>query len=476
RLAEKGEYSRLVAHNEGVRQKNIEILCERPEAIIHEVSSKRTVFTRAHLEDEIVRRVGGHGQLLAILKQKLDGLENPGSYALNENFASDIASDMRQTARRLTDRLLQDPEIAQHVGENLEQDPLCASTAYKNQEEKLVGLADQMHARSSKTLSESAVASAIKAREQELGFALSEEQHAAIQHLFSGSDIRILNGRAGTGKTTLLKAVAEAYQNAGYRVLGTSFQGKAVEIMGREIGIPSQTLDSLFVAWQRHAQQKQRVESGRLWGKPYLYAFQKMKELETHRLSDKDVILLDEANMIGGRLWEGFLEEASAKGAKVLIIQDTAQIKSREPGDYGRLFAERFGTAETYEVMRQRTDWQKTCAVLLNEGRTREGLLPYQEKGHIHWQETGDGTKDALVQAYVEDGTRNPNATRMALAYRNRDVEAINQGIRSTLKEQGLLGDTFVVKAQEFAIGDRVRFTQNDHHGRFVKNTHESFL
>lgn len=472
RLAERGEYSFLVERNDAVRQKNIEIMCESPEALIHEVSQKRTVFTRKHIETEIIRRVGGDTHLFAILKARVEGLENPETYAAGENFASDV----KEVARLMTDKLLGDSQITHRVGENVNRETSFTSAAYQKEEEKIVRLADTLHQRCSKSLAHEQVQDALQTPKKEPGFTLSPEQQAAVHHLCSGPDIRILNGRAGTGKTTLLKAVAEAYKSAGYNVLGTSFQGKAVEIMEKEIGISCKTLDSLIVSWERHIRQKVRVESRKLWGLPYLHAFQKMKDLEKHRLTDKDVIIVDEANMVGGRLWERFLDEAVQAGSKVLIVQDTVQIKSREPGDYGRLFAERFGICETREVMRQKVDWQKVCSALLNDGRILDGLKPYQDKRHIQWQETGHAMKEALVSAYLQDKTNNPDATRMALAYRNRDVEALNQSIRHALKAQGTLGSSFMVKAREFAIGDRVRFTQNDHQGRFVQNAHGSLF
>jgi ATP-dependent exoDNAse (exonuclease V) alpha subunit len=37
-LASRGEYSRIVTDNEDIRQQNLQIMCERPEALIHEVA------------------------------------------------------------------------------------------------------------------------------------------------------------------------------------------------------------------------------------------------------------------------------------------------------------------------------------------------------------------------------------------------------------------------------------------------------
>lgn len=512
RLAEQGQYSRIVADNEAVRQKNIKILCNNPEALIQEVALKRTTFTRRHIEEEIIRRVGGDAKLFALLKARVEEVDIPSELILkcaNQNIDykglygdgshRDIVyegGELRGLATKLTDRLLGNQDIAAEVGENLNRDIVFTSTAYKKQEENLVQLADTLHQRSTKVVSESIITKALAYGEEQLGNSFSTEQREAVHHLCSGPELRILNGKAGTGKTTLLKAVAHAYQQAGYEVIGTTFQGKAVDIMEEDIGISCRSLDSFICAWDKHQEQKDLVESGKLWGRPYIYAFNKMKDLEKHRFTSNMVILVDEANMIGGRLWEPFLTEAASCGVKVLVIQDPAQIKSREPGDYGRLFAERFGFCETTEVVRQRVPWQRECSKLLNEHKVLDGLKPYYDKGNFQWFEDKQGVHKALAQDYVKDLMANPHQTRIALAYQNTEVYELNQVIRAVLIEKGCLGRSrkqnhlqhrllqeslpqecppqeFKIQGETYAIGDRIRFTQNDNYGQHIRNVDE---
>ncbi len=480
-LVEQGQYSRIVADNEVIRQQNIKILCENPAAVIQEVASKRTTFTRKHIEDEIIRRVGGDEKLFAVLKAKVDDLELPAEMVLkgandNKVFEGVFASELRGLAEKLTDRLLTDKEITHTVGENINRNPIFASAAHKKQEEKMIETGDALHGRQTKTVPEELIQVAIKNREAELGNELSSEQQAAITHLCSGPDIRILNGKAGTGKTTLLKAVAEAYEKSGYQVIGTSFQGKAVEIMEQEIGIPCKTLDSFRCAWEKEEQQKEfmkrfqscfPIQGG---SRAYYYAYHRAKEFEPQRFTNKNVIIVDEANMIGGHLWDVFLKEATDKGAKVLIVQDPAQIKSREPGDYGRLLAERFGFCETSEVVRQRIPWQRECSKLLNDYQVLDGLKPYYDKGHLKWFENSAQVHQALAQDYVKDFIENPHKSRIALGYRNTEVYELNQVIREGLKEHGYLQDSFKINGEDYAIGDQIRFLENENHGRYVQN------
>jgi ATP-dependent exoDNAse (exonuclease V) alpha subunit len=481
RLAERGVYSRIVVQNDEARQRNIEIMCQHPEALIHEVALKRTTFTRKHIEDEIIRRVGGDEKLFAVLKARVDGLEIPPELILNQSnddiVYEGFGVDMQRIAAKLTDQLLANHGVAHEVGQNLNRQKIYTSTQYRQQEEALLVMADNLSQRSSKVVSAEKIDAGIGnlegwiAREKGTDFKFSAEQSKAIHHLCSGSDIRVLNGKAGTGKTTLLNAVAQIYANEGYNVIGTSFQGKAVEIMEQEIGIPCRTLDSLKHSWASHEDKKALVESGRLWGNPYLHAFSRMKELEKSKFTSKDVILVDEANMIGGHLWEPFLMEASAQGAKVLIIQDPAQIKSRDPGDFGRLFAERYGFAETSNVVRQKVEWQRQSSVLLNDHRVLDGLQPYNERGHLHWFESQHDAHRQMVKHYMAHLRTSPYETRMALAYTNKEVFELNQMIRSELKAQGLLKEHFTANGSEYSLGDVIRFTQNDHHERLVKST-----
>ncbi|WP_239507384.1 AAA family ATPase, partial [Klebsiella pneumoniae] len=54
---------------------------------------------------------------------------------------------------------------------------------------------------------------------------LSDEQKAAIEHVTGAARIAAIVGRAGAGKTTMMKAAREAWEAAGYRVVGAALAG-----------------------------------------------------------------------------------------------------------------------------------------------------------------------------------------------------------------------------------------------------------
>ena len=64
----------------------------------------------------------------------------------------------------------------------------------------------------------------VKARHQEAALAsrtLRDDQRAAFEHAVEDGGLKLIEGRAGTGKSYTLAAVREAHEAAGYRVVGT---------------------------------------------------------------------------------------------------------------------------------------------------------------------------------------------------------------------------------------------------------------
>jgi hypothetical protein len=80
---------------------------------------------------------------------------------------------------------------------------------------------------------------AIRAKEDQLGGrGLTDGQKAMIRSVVtSGHPVELLVGVAGSGKTTALDAARQAFEDAGYRVMGTSISGQAARTLGAEAGV-----------------------------------------------------------------------------------------------------------------------------------------------------------------------------------------------------------------------------------------------
>ena len=169
------------------------------------------------------------------------------------------------------------------------------------------------------------------ARAEERGLVLSGEQADALAHITDGRDLGVVVGYAGTGKSAMLGVAREAWEAAGYEVRGVALSGIAAENLESGSGIASRTIASMEHGWQQ----------GR------------------DLLTTRDVLVIDEAGMVGTRQLERVLSHAADAGAKVVLVGDPQQLQAIEAGAAFRSIPERHGGAEISEVRRQREDWQR---------------------------------------------------------------------------------------------------------------------
>src|SRR5262249_6798520 len=151
---------------------------------------------------------------------------------------------------------------------------------------------------------------------------LSRQQRRAFRHLTQDRDLSVLIGIAGSGKSTLIKATREAWEAQGYTVKGVTLAGIAAENLENASGVRSRTLASLENAWG----------SGR------------------DALSAKDVLIIDEAGMLGSEQFARLVEYAQQVGAKIVALGDPEQLQSIEAGSAFRAIASRVGFVELTEV------------------------------------------------------------------------------------------------------------------------------
>jgi len=268
---------------------------------------------------------------------------------------------------------------------------------------------------------------------------LDPEQDLALRHITRESgDIALVEGYAGAGKSYMLGAAREAWEASGYRVRGAALAGKAAEGLEASSGIASRSIHSLEYAWKRG-----KDELGR-----------------------GDILVIDEAGMVGSRQMGRVLERAKRAGAKVVLVGDTEQLQAIEAGAPMRRIGQEVGQVSMGEIRRQREDWQKEATRNFAAGKTTEALGAYQERGHIHVHESQEDAIQAIVQAWDEQRRERPRETQIMLAYRRDEVRELNRQAKQIRRDAGELGRDFSVQTErgprEFAAGDRVYFMRND--------------
>jgi len=105
------------------------------------------------------------------------------------------------------------------------------------------------------------------------GLDLSVEQRGALEHVTGARGIGNVIGYAGTGKSAMLGVARDAWEAAGYEVQGAALSGIAADGLEQGSGIASRTLASLEHQWAN----------------------------DRERLTDRHILVIDEAGMIGAR-------------------------------------------------------------------------------------------------------------------------------------------------------------------------------
>ncbi len=266
--------------------------------------------------------------------------------------------------------------------------------------------------------------------EARIGYALTAGQREAVEAVCtSGRGVDLVLGVAGSGKTTALAAARDAFEAAGYQVVGTSTSGQAARTLSREAGIDSRTLASLN--W--------RIAH------------------DTLRLSPRHVAVLDEAAMTDDAALVAFLEAARVTGAKVVAVGDPRQLSSVGPGGGFEAVVHRFGGAVHVlsENVRQVDHAERAALAQLRSGKVNDAVSWYAGAGRMAVSGDRDAALDATVAGWAADMATGAQAAMYA--WRRANVAELNLRGRQAWALLGRLsGKELVVGETGYRAGDRI--------------------
>ena len=270
------------------------------------------------------------------------------------------------------------------------------------------------------------------------GLVLGGEQRRALEHVTHRPGLSLVVGYAGAGKSAMLGVAREAWESAGYTVRGAALSGIAAENLEGGSGIASRTIASLEHGWAR----------------------------DRDRLTSRDVLVVDEAGMVGTRQLQRVLAEVAGAGAKVVMVGDVQQLQAIEAGAAFRLLAEHHGAAEISEVRRQAVQWMRDATRAFATNRTGEALGTYAQAGMVHVVDTREAARAALIERWDAERRAAPSPSRIILTHMKKEVEMLNQAARQKLTEHGELGRDIAVQTErgerQFADRDRILFLKNE--------------
>ncbi|MDX0500819.1 Ti-type conjugative transfer relaxase TraA, partial [Sinorhizobium medicae] len=334
---------------EDLRSANARRLQRRPEIVLDLITRERSVFDERDVAKILHRYVDDPAVFRSLMARILQSPETLQLERERTAFATGIRAPAKYTTRALI-RL----------------------------EAEMANRAIWLSRRSSHRLREAVLETTLARNSR-----LSDEQKTAIEHVAKAGRIAAVIGRAGAGKTTMMKAAREAWEAAGYRVVGGALAGKAAEGLEKEAGIISRTLSAWELRWSQ----------GR------------------NQLDARTVFILDEAGMVASRQMACFIETATRTGAKLVLVGDPEQLQPIEAGAAFRAIADRIGYAELETIYRQREQWMRDASLDLARGNVGKAVEAYRANGRM----IGAELKAEAVRNLIVDWNRDYDPTKTTL-------------------------------------------------------------
>ncbi|MAC57280.1 MAG: AAA family ATPase, partial [Novosphingobium sp.] len=267
---------------------------------------------------------------------------------------------------------------------------------------------------------------------------LNPGQLAAATMILSSADRTVsVQGAAGTGKSTMLQAVARVAEEEGARITGLAFQNKMVADLAEGAGIKAQTIASFVLANERFVTERDTLG--------YEAAREKLAGT---------MLLVDETSMVSSNEMLKLHQITAALGVdKLVLVGDRQQLSSIDAGKAFAMIQAGGGTmARMDQNIRQRTDQLRTVAALANIGKAGAALKVLGDRV----VEAGEPAA-AAADMWLELSPGEREAT--AVFASGRDARAvINQRIQDGLIAEGSVKG----QAIHLTVFERVNTTREE--------------
>jgi conjugative relaxase-like TrwC/TraI family protein len=272
------------------------------------------------------------------------------------------------------------------------------------------------------------------------GGSLSPEQLAALELACGDRQVVMIEGQAGTGKSTLLQAVALAHQTNGQHVIVTSTAAVAAERLATDLATVGVDAPAYSTVALQHA-----IKTGQL------------------DIDARTTVIHDEAALASTREQQNLVETVEENWAHLLIVGDPQQSKP-------------VGAAGLWSRLEQLADRQQSRAELttnlraqdpadqrdqrhFRDGQHQKALEGYAARGRLHQAPDQTSAEQAALEAAHRDRT-DGKRTLVITQTSNEHLDELNahaQALRARDRQLGY--NTLKLPGRPYALrpGDEIQ-------------------
>ncbi len=319
-------------------------------------------------------------------------------------------------------------------------------------------------------------------------YPLSDEQASAIEYVAGRSGaVSIIEGAAGSGKTTTIRPIIDLYKQHGYNIIATAIAWRTAVELANDCDVPPHSAEQLLT----------------------------MAAHDKLHLDNKSIIIVEEAGQLPTRHTHRILKLAEENGAKVILLGDTRQQQPIEAGPGLRLVHDVVGSHRVDTIRRQLPDaedvlrdihgfdpeqaiaaaaalspaerarglseiegdnrpahlvpWQIGIAQNFKDGNAQDAIDACYRRGRLHLRANPESTINKLVDDWRQYVTESPDKSSVVLARTHQELKFLSLQMRERIHADQVDPKTAVVTVSrgegkkreyynlEIRTGDRLR-------------------